>query len=297
MVQTIVFNSSNVISGSNNSRYRFNLAQTTFIKRGCKVAIQSVTLPYSWYNISSSIFQNANFSLTFPCSVAGGSTKTISINVPDGFYTLAQLNSYLQSVMITNGYYLVNGSNNVYYAQFVYNTSLYKIEIDLLPVPTTLGTFTYGTTSIGWGGVSGSGYGLPATGYTPQITFPLVGGINSILGFDANITLPASQTTATQALTSTLTPNLTPINSLIMLCNLVNNKYSVNNQTIFALTPNTTYGSNIVVNNSLTDSFVDIFEGYYNYIDLEFRDQNFNTMFIRDPNLCILLLIKDSDDN
>lgn len=297
MVQTIVFNSSNVLTGTNNSKYRFNLAQTTFIKKGCKVAIQSVTLPYSWYNISASIFQNSKFTITFPCSVAGGSTNSISVNVPDGFYTLTQLNSYLQSIMITNGYYLVSGSNNVYFAQFVYNTSLYKIEVDLLPVPTTLGTYTYGTTTAGWGASSGVGSGLPATGYTPQITFPVVGGINSILGFSSNTTIPATQQTTTQAFTSTTTPNLTPINSLILLCNLVNNKYSVNNQTIFALTPNTSYGSNIVVNNSLTDSFVDIFEGYYNYIDLEFRDQNFNTMFIRDPNLCILMLIKDSEEN
>ena len=297
MVQTIVFNSSNVIAGSNNTRYRFNLAQTTFIKKGCKCAIQSVTLPYSWYNISQSIFSNAKYQIKFPCSSAGGSTNTISVTIPDGFYTLTSLNSYLQSIMITNGYYLVSGSNNVYFAQFVYNTSLYKIEIDLLPVPTTLGSYTYGTTSAGWGASSGAGSGLPTSTYTPQIIFPLVGGLNSILGFDSNITLPATQQTTTQSFTSTSTPNLTPINSLIMLCNLVNNKYSVNNQTLLALTPSTNYGSSIVVSSTLTDSFVDIFEGYYNYIDLEFRDQNFNTMFIRDPNLCILMLIKDSDEN
>ena len=295
MVQTIVFNSSNVVPSTNNTRYRFNLAQTTFIKKGSKVAIQSITIPYSWYNISASIFGNSQFSLIIPVSNIGGTTKTINFAIPDGFYTLDQLNSYMQSVLITNGYYLKNAGNNIYYSQFVYNTSLYKIEIDMLPVPTTIGTYTYGTTSIGWGLTpsTNNGGGLPAIGYTPQIVFPVTGGLDSILGFSPNTTLPSVQTTVSQAFVSNQTPNLTPINSLIVLSNLVNNRYSVNNQTLFALTPNTTFGSNIVVNNSLTDSFVDIFEGYYNYIDLEFRDQNFNFMNIRDPNLTILMLIKD----
>lgn len=295
MIQSIVFNSSNVVSSTNNTRYRFNLAQTSFFKKGSKVAIQSVTLPYSWYNISASIFANANYSVIFPCSVAGGSTKTISITIPDGFYTLSDLNSYLQGIMIQNGYYLVSGSNNVYFAQFVYNTSLYKIEIDCFPVPIALGIYTYGTTSIGWGASSGTGYGLPATAYTPQVVLPATGGINSIIGFSSG-TYPTTQQTTTQAFTSSLTPNLTPINSLIMLCNLVNNKYSINNQTIFGLTPNTIFGSNIVINNN-NNTFIDIQEGYYNYIDLEFRDQNFNTINIRDPNLCIIMLISDSGEN
>jgi len=296
MVQSIVFNSSHVVAGTNNTKYRFPLAQTTLLKNGTKVALQSLTVPYSFYNISSSIYSNAQFSVTFPCSVAGGSTKTISITVPDGFYTLTQLNSYLQSIMISNGYYLVSGSNNVYFAQFIYNTSLYKIEIDLFPVPTALGTYTYGTTSIGWGATSGSGSGLPATSYTPQVTFPSLGGINSILGFAANTTLPATQQTTTQAFTSTSTPNLTPINSLVVFCNVVNNKYSQNNQVIFGFTPNTTFGSNIVVQNNLADSYIDVYEGYYSYIELEFRDQNLNTIQMRDPNLCILMLLKDPEE-
>lgn len=139
MVQSIVFNSSHVVSGTNNTKYRFPLAQTALLKNGTKVALQSLTAPYSFYNISS-LYANNQFSITFQCSVAGGTTKTIAITVPDGFYTLSQLNSYLQSVMITNGYYLVSANNYVYYAHFVYNTSLYKIEIDLFPVPTSLGT-------------------------------------------------------------------------------------------------------------------------------------------------------------
>jgi len=136
---------------------------------------------------------------------------------------------------------------------------------------------------------------LPAVSYTPQVIFPSSGGINSILGFASNTTIPATQQTSTQAFTSTSTPNLTPINSLIVFCNLVNNKYSQNNQVIFGFTPNTTFGSNIVVQNNLADSYIDVFEGYYSYIELEFRDQNLNPIQMRDPNLCILMLLKDPE--
>lgn len=286
MVHTIIFNSTTVVSGSNNSRYRFNLAQTTMLKRGSYVGVQAITMPYSWFNITSANGNNT-FSVLFP-TLSTPLGATLSITVPDGFYTLAQLNAYLQFRMIQGNYYLVNTTGqNVYYAQFVYNTTSYDVEIDTFGIPTTLGSLTAPTA--GWGGDN-----LPATGNTPQVVIPTTNSIGSIIGFSAG-TYPPAQQTATYSALSDLTPNLTPINSLIIQCNLINNPYSQYSRTLYSFTPNVGFGSNIDIQNSYP-AFVSIQEGYYGFVEIEFVDQNYRPVTILDPNLCIQLVIRDPDE-
>jgi hypothetical protein len=43
-------------------------------------------------------------------------------------------------------------------------------------------------------------------------------------------------------------------------------------------------------------SFVDISNGYYNQFQLQFLDQNFNPLVIKDSNLVVMLLIKDKNE-
>ena len=287
MVHTIIFNSTTVVTGSNNSRYRFNLAQTTMLKRGSYVGVQAITMPYSWFNITSANGNNT-FSALFPTGAAPLGA-TLSVTVPDGFYTLAQLNAYFQFVMIANNYYLINSTGQyVYYAQFVYNTTSYDVEIDTFGVPTALPA-GYTAPSAGWGGGA-----LPATANTPQIVIPATNSIGSIIGFSAG-TYPPAQQTATYSVLSDLTPNLTPINSLIMQCNLVNNPYSQFSRTLYSFTPNVGFGSNIDIQNSYP-AFVSIQEGYYGFVEIEFVDQNYRPITINDPNLCIQLVIRDPDE-
>ncbi len=286
MPQTIIINSSNVVANSNNTKYRFNLAKPTQFK-GAKVSIRQIVMPYSWFNITSS-YANNQYSVIIPYG-ASPSTSTINITISNGFYTLSDLNNLLQYYFIANGYYLVNSAgNNVYYAQFIYNTSAYKIEIDCFPVPTTLPSgWSFGSTTLGWGSL-----GLPSvSSRVPQIVFPSTNSVGSIMGF-APQTFPTSGAfTTTKSLLSDTTPNLTPVNSVIVLCNLVNNPFSIYSNTLFSFTPNTTFGSNIDVQPS-QDAFINIDNGVYTYLEIEFRDQNYNQMLINDPNLTVQFLIK-----
>ena len=287
MVHTIVFNNTTVVTGSNNSRYRFNLAQTTMLKRGSYVGVQAITMPYSWFNITSANGNNT-FSVLFP-TLSTPLGATLSITVPDGFYTLAQLNAYFQYRMIQGNYYLINSTSQfVYYAQLVYNTTSYDGEIDTFGVPAALPA-GYTAPGAGWGGDN-----LPTTANTPQIVIPTTSSIGSIIGFSAG-TYPPAQQTATYSVTSDLTPNLTPINSLIMQCNLVNNPYSLFNRTLYSFTPNVGFGSNIDIQNSYP-AFVSVAEGYYGFIEIEFVDQNYRPIDIKDPNLCIQLVLRDHDE-
>lgn len=288
MVHTIVFNSTTAVSGSGNSRYRFNLAQTTMLKRGSYVGVQAITMPYSWFNITS-LNGNTDFSVLVP-TLASPLGATLSITIPDGFYTLAQLNAYLQYRFIQGNYYLINTAGQyVYYAEFIYNTSTYDVQINTFPIPTALPA-GWTAPGAGWGGGA-----LPAAGNTPQIVIPATNSIGSIIGFSAGTYPPAQQLTTYSAL-SDLTPNLTPVNSLIMYCNLVNNPYSQYSRTLYSFTPNVGFGSNIDIQNSYP-AFVSIQEGYYGYVEIEFVDQNYRSVVIQDPNLCIQLVIRDPDEN
>jgi hypothetical protein len=222
-----------------------------------------------------------------------GTTQQIDVVIPDGFYTMSNLNEHLQSILIANGYYLVSGSNNVYFTEFVTNSALYKIEIVCYTIPTTLGSYTSGTATAGWGL-----NGLPSTAnLVPQVIFPSSGGLQSVMGFAAG-TFPSSNTSSvTVSSLSTLVPNLTKVNSVIMLCSLVDNKYASNQSTLTAFSPvQTSFGSNIVEKPDTYGSFISTISGTHQGITLSFVDQNYDAMSMNDYNITVSLQLRFPED-
>jgi len=68
------------------------------------MAVGSITIPYSWNNITAAYGNN-----TFSFYWTVGSTKTLyTCTFPDGFYTTTTYNQFLQLFMINNGMYLIN---------------------------------------------------------------------------------------------------------------------------------------------------------------------------------------------
>ena len=136
--------------------------------------ISSITLPYIFFNVSS-YYNNKTFSLIFPTAAT---TITYSFTLPDGFYTVTDINSYIQQQCIANGAYLIDSSsNNVYFVQLVYNSTYYAVQFLYFSVPTTIGTYTRPTTGL----YSLTGTGLPTTAYTPQLVLASFGSIKILL--------------------------------------------------------------------------------------------------------------------
>jgi hypothetical protein len=179
------------------------------------VCISSITIPYSFFNVSA-YYSNKTFSLIFPTAAT-----TITIFYSSRwFYSVTDINSYIQQQCIANGAYLIDSSSNyVYYVQLVYNSTYYAVQLLLYSVPTTLPSgYTRPTTGI-YSGVSS----LPTTAYTPQFVLASSGSIKTIIGFKSGTTYPSAQTTTQQSILSTLTPVGSTINSLLMQCSLVDN--------------------------------------------------------------------------
>lgn len=284
-MREIIINNKYVSDDKSTYTYRFPLGSQPTFTKGDKIALDSLSIYYSWPSITSS---NANnqFSYTWPTS---SGTTTVDITIPDGFYTIDDLNSYLQYKMIANKHYLVDSSGDyVYYIQLSTNSTLYAVQLDVSPLPTSLGTYTY---------PSGASWTLPAASTYPQFVVPATttNSISSIIGFAAGSYPSSTSGTSTYSYTSDSTPQVTPVSSVVVTCSLLNNSFSIPNNLLYSFSPNVTYGSQInIVPPSKT--FIDMAGGKVSEFSITFLDQNFNKLNIKDTNVVIMLTIASEDN-
>jgi hypothetical protein len=286
---TLVLNSSNVSNTSTNTTFKYDFIQGGFKVQDMEMCVSSITLPYSFYNVSS-YYNNRTFSLLFQ---TGAIVTTIDITLPEGFYTVTDINSYIQQVCIDYGAYLIDSTGNyVYFQQLVYNTTYYAVQLLLFPVPTTLPTgYSYATA-----GSSGSFYTsaikLPSVAYVPRLFLAPSGSIASIIGFVAGATYPIAMITTSQSLSSTLVPVGSTVNSIIMQCSLISNPVTFPSDILDSMPiKDTSFGSNITYDPSF-EKYVSLSNGNFNNFTFSFRDQNLNEIYARDPNVSITLIIR-----
>jgi len=286
-MNTIVLNSSNVVPSSNNSTLTYNFPNSvTFTNH--QIAVQSVSIYYSWTNINDTTLQNNTFSYTW---VVGSTTTTYTVTIPNGLYEISDINNYLQYIFIMNGHYLINTlSQNVYYAEFLVNPNTYSINIVTYPVPTSLPsgwsapTANAQTGALAWGG-------YPTTYFNPLIT--ISAKFNLIVGYSAGFV--TSQNTGVNTIltySSSITPQVAPYpNALITLSN-ISNIYAVPSSVIFNINANVGFGELIIVQPS-EYAWNDLIRGTVNSLTLRFIGNDGNSLNILDPNITILLLIKE----
>lgn len=278
MSYNLVFNSTNV-SGNQNSTFNYNfLGSTLPLDEGTEICISSATIPYSWFNITT-IYNNTSFQVVFTIGVT---LTTYTITLPQGFYSISDINNFLQNYCITNGLYLIDGNgNNIYYLQIVLNTTYYSTQILSFPVPISLPSgYTQPSNWVGY----------PTVTATPYI---ILGANNFklLLGFSGGNYPPSVQTTSYSVLSNVLPPLGSNVNALIFTCNLVNNSCVSPTNILDSFPINTTFGSNLTYVPSF-EKWVKVTSGRFNRITLTMLDQNLNTIYANDPNISITLLIR-----
>jgi hypothetical protein len=97
---------------------------------------------------------------------------------------------------------------------------------------------------------------------------------------------------------STYTPQVSPVASYTITCNLINNKYSIPNSLLysFGIPSTATFGSYFTILPPQM-SFIDILEGNYNEFVVQILDQNQRPVAIQDPTIVILLNITDANEH
>lgn len=280
-MRTLIMTQRNVVAGSNNTVFEYQFPGGGIqLKAHTKIALASMTMYNSTPNISA-----ANNNNTFQYRWIDATVHTVTM--PDGFYEISDMNNFLHQTMLNNKHYLTEKSTNnaVWFLTMSVNTSTYKI--DLLAYPMINTVYTPALYDV----PSGVPWSVPAVSTNPQFIIPAT-NFDDVIGFAAGTYPAASNNTLITTSSSTFPPQVNPLSSYLVKCNLVNNPYGIPNSLIYSFPPSGGFGQQYVVAPN-EYSFIDAQDGYYNTMRIEITDQNDRPTIILDSNINILVVITD----
>lgn len=268
-----------------------------------EVTLHSLNIPYSWFNVSAQMGNNV-FQLSMP---TGSTYTTLTATVPDGFYSIDDLNTWFQSFMLANQCYAFLTSDTsqtpIYYIHWVANANYYRTTIFATPVPVAGGLYSYPSNY--------AGTGVPPTGtpVDPYITIGSVGSnFNSIVFpagsatpgfFSFSKTLgfvpgnyPAPSTTTSFNENGQFPPMIESTNIVNVEIDCVSNSsISPNPRVIAQVSPNVTFGS-LITYEPFQPLWLPITDGQYESISIRFVDQFFNPLNNQDGNITGALKVR-----
>lgn len=295
----LVLNASNMVQGSNNNTLVYDFPNSIVLKDKF-IAVSQIIMYYSWFNITAQYQNN-----TFRYSWTNGTTTTFyDVVIPDGLYEIVDINKYLQWTMINNGTYLINSNgDNVYYIEMIVNPNRYVIQINTFLIPTSLPT--------GWSSPSNFA-GFPTTTQNPVFNIPSTSLFYNIIGYGPTFTTDdnlnnayvpppddkyiSKNSAGTLSYISYNSPNVQPNSSIYLSISNINNPYSQPSSIIYSITPNVAIGEQIIETppNFMWNKMID---GTYNQLRVQLLGIDKRPIQIQDPNMTIILTIRDRDEN
>lgn len=272
----IILNSTNAIPNDSSS-FIYKFPRGSINLKNASVALSQINIFYSWPNINKELYNNNEFDIIFPDGSPATFTR-YNVKIPNGNYTIEDINSFIQSFCITNNLYLINTSNNKnrYFIELLSNPITYSIQLICYEIPTSLPT----------GFSAPAGFSFPtASGQQPTMVI-LNNNFGDLIGFS-----PGGYFSHI----SDKTPQMSPISSILVRCSLISNKFTNPNDIIFSfISGSNEYGRMLSVNNqNLVYSNID--GGVYTEVRISFCDQLFRRINILDTNLVIYLIVKIDD--
>ena len=98
-----------------------------------------------------------------------------------------------------------------------------------------------------------------------------------------------------QTFGSSSVPQVSPLSSYVVTCNLLNNNFAIPNSLLFSFSPQGAFGEQFTIAPNQY-SFIDIQPGQYNSFEVTFLDQRNVPTTLQDSNLVILLIIADKGE-
>jgi hypothetical protein len=301
----IVLNQTNIVQDGLNNKlvYKF---PNSIVLTDKYIAVSKVSMYYSWFNISAQLGNN-----TFSYQYTSASSVS-TVTIPDGIYTTAQINAFLQFTFIQNGHYWTANTNTTYYypIEIVVNPTRYAIQINTFLLPT----------STSWNGIVIT---APPAGFAPSsqnsiITLP--SSFSTLLGYRAGFasnnnplnayTPPTPPTAATNfaaksttvspvgtlSYLSNTSPNVTPTSTILFSLSNINNPYSQPSSIIYSLSSSVLAGQQIIDSppNFMWNKMI---SGTYNELRMTILGTNLSPIQINDPDMTIMLTIRDKDEH
>lgn len=296
-MKTLILNSTNVVSNGYNDTYKYSFPVGSVSFKNDQIAVLSVNMYYSWFNINSTTYGNNTFAYKF-----NGTTYTVSL--PNGFYSASDINNYLQlNYFIPNKQYLIDSTGNyVYFLTIATNATYYAIQITSFPI---IDSSQVNSLKVVDANSPYYGYTVPASfpyatnsssRYCPQFVITST-AFGKLFGFTTGSYPSSATTTSTQVNLSSFTPQISPVSSLVMTCSLLHNKFSNPSTLLYSFSSgSTSFGSIFSAQPSGQLPFVDVQDGTYNDFTIQFFDQDLNRVAINDNNLIILLVVQNKTE-
>jgi hypothetical protein len=275
------------IKGTMNSMFEYALPKRLEVKAtdNYKIALSHLNVYLSWANITA---QYNNNKIIYTFWDINGDLQPFEITIPDGFYELTDVYSWIQKKMYENGHYLENLAGDImYFFTIRTNSTYYSHEFFFFSIGTAYEDKTAWKTPTTWT--------YPTYFECMSITFPTYGTINEYFGFETGTITPSNVANGTKqvqySILSQMAPQLMPSSSYLVLCNLVNNELSEEKRvlTSFTIPNNLFYGD--VINIDANPIYTDIASGLYDQVRVEIVDQDYRRMQIIDPEILINLSI------
>jgi hypothetical protein len=277
MPKTIVINSSNYLQGSGN-KYVYNFPQTSYFPSGSGIGVSNISIYNSIQNITQKRGNNVvtlnwlgiDYVLTFP----------------DGYFSVSDINFFFQNFCILNGLYVTanSGADNVYFFELVVNSIRYATSLNFYAIPTEAQAIERGYVK-----PSNATWSYPASPQTPSLSFGQPFG--NLIGQTFGKHPPTTQSSNLQILSNS-TPVISPVDSLILTCNLVNSKYSVPNNILFSVAITTALGA--IIQPSISSIvFNDILPQNFSTLEITIFDQLFDKVELLDKELTLTLVIQE----
>jgi hypothetical protein len=294
MPRSIILNQTNILPNTGNSIFQYDFPTGGVIFTDELVAVQQISLYQSVFNITVTN-QNNSFSYIW----VDGTVNQVLI--PDGYYNLIDINAFFQSVMVSNLHYMESANAYIYFLELVVNQTAYAYQINCFQLSASIATTNT------WTQPTGSTWLLPTNPITPILIVPST-KFQTLIGFNAGKypnadisgTPPAQIETPSYSATvnflSQNAPQIVPQSSYLCLCNLVNNRLAIPSQLIYSLTPSSAPFGTIYSIQVAELAFNKIENGQYTNLRFEFRDQLGAPIAFQDPQMLILLLIKNKSE-
>lgn len=237
-----------------------------------QIGIQNFSIYYSIDNISSN-FNNNSISYIF-------NGQTYTVNFPDGYYQMSDINSFIRLAMKTAGHYLVdNTGKEVYFFTIQTNTVYYTNTLTLDVVPSVL--------PVGWANPTN----MTLTGQTMQLNVNN-SAFGKILGF-VNGIYPAAPSNTKYQKNSDKTPEITPVSFVYVHCDFVNDTRFDNytSDVIGQIIITDAKRGGLYSLNPQTITFFPVQGGRYSRIRIRLTDQNNKPLVIRDKSAILIALL------
>lgn len=275
---TILINKSHYVGGN---KFTMNFPTNFVVDNFSKttISVLSFSMYNSTYNISRSLGNNL-------IKFTWIDNTVYNWTIEDGYYSVDDLNTWLQSKFILNKLYCTSTdkSSNVYFAQFLTNPTGYKNEIDIIYVPSLSEVATSGMIR-----ASGASWNFPNERKLPKLE--INPGLKAYFGMSTRVVFgdETDQTILYQYL-SDVTPTISPVFVYMVTCNLVHNDFSLEPGLLSQYPIKVGFGSLIVYEASF-DTQITVFPGSYKHITIELKDQNGMPLQFRDSDFSMTILI------